>query len=208
MVRAFKPNVLLAVLLAAACRSAPEELPARKDPSSATPPTPAVAPSAVAPRNAASIEPVAAPVTAPANRCPKDPDGAPPMLPTYPLKFSGGAELGSVEFVYREQDTERGLMFRTQMPEDHGMLFKLTHKVATFWMHNTCIPLDMLFVEDDGTIVGILENVPILNDEARTVGKPSVYVLETNAGWCARHGAKVGQKITLPESVRTTKPHE
>ncbi|NOU33753.1 MAG: hypothetical protein HOO96_38160, partial [Polyangiaceae bacterium] len=72
MVRAFTPNVLLAVFLAAACRSAPEELPPRKDPSSATPPTPAVAPSAVAPRNAASIEPVAAPVTAPANRCPKD----------------------------------------------------------------------------------------------------------------------------------------
>ncbi len=204
MVRAFTPNAFLAVLLLAGCRSAPEELPPRKDPSSATP----AAPSVVAPRNAVSVEPVAAPVTAPANRCPKDPDGAPPMLPTYPLKFSGGAELAAAEFVYREQDTERGLMFRTQMPEDHGMLFKLTHKVATFWMHNTCIPLDMLFVEEDGTIVGILENVPILNDEARSVGKPSVYVLETNAGWCARHGAKVGQKITLPESVRTTKPHE
>jgi uncharacterized membrane protein (UPF0127 family) len=190
------------VILCLSCRSAPEELPPRKDPSTSAQP--------VAPRNVPPVTdpPSSSVPSAPQNRCPKDPDGAPPMLPTYPLKFSGGAELSAVEFVVREQDTERGLMFRTQMPEDHGMLFKLTRKVQTFWMHNTCIPLDMLFVEDDGTVVGILENVPILNDEGRSVGKPSVYVLETNAGWCARHGAKVGQKIALPESVRTTKPHE
>jgi hypothetical protein len=94
-------------------------------------------------------------------------------------------------------------MYRTKMAEDHGMLFLLgERKEHVFWMHNTCLPLDMLFVDEDGTIVGIVENVPTLNDEERTVGCPSLYVLEMNAGWSKRHGVKPGQKISIPASAR------
>ncbi|HEX7602742.1 MAG TPA: DUF192 domain-containing protein, partial [Polyangiaceae bacterium] len=67
------------------------------------------------------------------------------------------------------------------------------------WMHNTCISLDMMFIDEDGTIVGILENVPTLNDEARTVGCPSRYVLEVNGGWSRRHGVSAGQKAVIPK---------
>ena len=53
-------------------------------------------------------------------------------------------------------------------------------------------------IDDDGVIVGILENVPTLNDAPRTVGCPSSWVLETNAGWSRRHGVRAGQKMKLP----------
>jgi hypothetical protein len=78
------------------------------------------------------------------------------------------------------------------------MLFDLgvrdDHK---FWMHNTCIPLDMLFIDDDGLIVGIEENTPTMSDDTFAVGCPSRYVLELNAGWTRKHGVVAGQKVKL-----------
>jgi hypothetical protein len=62
-------------------------------------------------------------------------------------------------------------------------------------MHNTCIPLDMLFIDDDGLIVGIEENTPTMSDDTFSVGCSSKYVLELNAGWCRRHGVVAGQKV-------------
>jgi uncharacterized membrane protein (UPF0127 family) len=104
-----------------------------------------------------------------------------------------------VEVAEGETMVQRGLMFRTQMPEGDGMFFKLDgHYVHAFWMRNTCIPLDMLFVDDDGLIVGIVENVPTLNDEERRVTCASRYVLEVNAGWVKRHGVKPGQYMSIP----------
>ena len=51
-----------------------------------------------------------------------------------------------------------------------------------FWMHNTCIPLDMMFIDKDGFITGIEENVPTMNDNTYSSGCASTYVLEVNAG--------------------------
>ena len=103
------------------------------------------------------------------------------------------------ELANTERETERGLMFRTQMPEEQGMLFDTgTHVDHTFWMRNTCIPLDMMFIDTDGLIVGILENVPTLNDAERHVGCLSSWVLEMNGGWSRRHGVRAGQKMKLP----------
>jgi uncharacterized membrane protein (UPF0127 family) len=103
------------------------------------------------------------------------------------------------ELARSEHDTMRGLMYRRQMAEERGMLFDLRvrddHK---FWMHNTCIPLDLLYVDEDGLIVGIVENAPTLDDQSRGVGCPSRYVLEVNAGWSRRHGVRAGQKLVLP----------
>jgi uncharacterized membrane protein (UPF0127 family) len=90
-------------------------------------------------------------------------------------------------------------MYRTSMPEDQGMLFDQgSREVQRFWMHNTCIPLDMLFIDDDGFIVGIAESVPTLNDRPRGVSCPSTYVLEVNAGWSRRHGIRAGMHVRLP----------
>ena len=137
----------------------------------------------------ATPPPAAAP--APEGRCPKDP-GAPGPLPVKTLAFpeaSSGLDASpsavslEAEVARSDEESERGLMYRQHMADDHGMIFALgERKEHVFWMRNTCIPLDMVFVDDDGLIVGILENVPTLNDEERTVGCPSTFVIETNAG--------------------------
>jgi hypothetical protein len=129
--------------------------------------------------------------------------GADPVLARVNFPEAGGAGIDA-EVVRTSHDMQRGLMYRTSLPEGRGMLFDLrTHEDHQFWMHNTCIPLDLLYVEDDGFIVGIVENAPTLNDEARGVGCPSVYVLEVNAGWTRRHGVRAGQRLTLPAEVKT-----
>ncbi len=103
------------------------------------------------------------------------------------------------ELAQSEADTTRGLMYRRHLPSERGMLFQMREReVHAFWMHNTCIPLDMLFLDDDGLIVGIAENVPTLNEEPRSVGCPSSWVLEMNAGWCRRRGVTAGQRVVLP----------
>ena len=90
-------------------------------------------------------------------------------------------------------------MYRRSMADDRGMLFQLDgRRDHTFWMHNTCIPLDMMFVDDDGVIVGIVEGAAPLTDTTRSVGCPSSFVLEVNGGWTRKHGVKPGQKLTLP----------
>jgi uncharacterized membrane protein (UPF0127 family) len=105
----------------------------------------------------------------------------------------------TAELVVSAHDTERGLMYRTAMAEDRGMLFDLRiREDHGFWMHNTCIPLDLIYADEDGFIVGIAENAPTLNDATRAVGCPSRYVLEVNAGWTRRHGVKAGQTMALP----------
>jgi uncharacterized membrane protein (UPF0127 family) len=131
----------------------------------------------------------------PAAGCPADPEGSTGKLPHVRVTFSdaSGASVDA-EMVRSEHDTMRGLMYRKSLLEDRGMLFDLRvrddHK---FWMHNTCIPLDLLFIDEDGFLVGIVENAPTLDDTSRGVGCPSRWVLEVNAGWARRHGVKAGQ---------------
>jgi uncharacterized membrane protein (UPF0127 family) len=126
--------------------------------------------------------------------CPVDPDHASELSHGY-VVFSDapGSPRLNVELARSEPEKERGLMFRTKMPDDQGMLFSWNNEEPrTFWMHNTCIPLDMMFIAHDGTITGILEQVPTLNDEPRGVPCPAAYVLEVNAGWSRSHGVKSG----------------
>lgn len=139
----------------------------------------------------------------PAPGCPADPERSPSAVKLAHVTFPSAAGAAvEAELVRSPHDTARGLMYRTSMPENRGMLFDLgTRDDHKFWMHNTCIPLDLLYVDDDGLIVGIVENAPTLNDEARGVGCPSVYVLEVNAGWSRRHGVKAGQQMRIPADV-------
>lgn len=144
------------------------------------------------------------PPPAPAAACPPDPEGI-PKLKVMQVGFpeAAGNPKVEVELVTTEKEIQRGLMYRRSMPEDHGMLFRLDERRDhTFWMHNTCIPLDMLFVDDDGMIVGIVEGATPLTDTTRSVGCPSSWVLETNAGWTRRHGVRAGQKMGLPAAAR------
>lgn len=135
--------------------------------------------------------------------CPVDPDGPSELAHGY-VAFNdapGGPRL-NVELARTEPEKERGLMYRTKLPDAQGMLFSWggQEQPRTFWMHNTCIPLDMMFIARDGTITGILEQVPTLNDEPRGVPCPAAYVLEVNAGWSRAHGVKSGTMVQVEGS--------
>ena len=89
-------------------------------------------------------------------------------------------------------------MYREHMADDAGMLFLMPEeRVQSFWMKNTFIPLDIIFIRADLTVAGIVENAEPQTLTSRTVGKPSKYVLEVNAGWSQRHGVKTGSKATF-----------
>lgn len=151
------------------------------------------------PATAPEIPPPAAPPA-----CPRDPEPD-RRLPLAEVSFpeAPSAPRIDVELAKAPPDVERGLMFRRAMADDRGMLFKLDgRREHTFWMHNTCIPLDMLFIDDDGVIVGIVEGAAPLTDTTRSVGCPSVFVLEVNGGWARKHGVAPGQKIAIPFAAR------
>jgi uncharacterized membrane protein (UPF0127 family) len=133
-------------------------------------------------------------------RCPVDPEDGGARLPVVHVGFPdvGGVSV-EAEIARSERESARGLMYRKSMAEEHGMLFDLRVRAAhPFWMHNTCIPLDMIYIDEDGLIVGIVENAPTLDDGTRDVGCPSRWVLEVNAGWSRRHGVRAGQHVALP----------
>ena len=149
------------------------------------------------------IEPLAdppPPVAKPAATCPQDPEATPPVLARGKITIPElkGAPALDVEIADTPATEQRGLMYRTKLGENKGMIFVWpSESRRTFWMHNTCIPLDMLFLAKDGTVVGLLEQVPTLNDRARSVRCAAAYVLEVNAGWTRRHGIKPGMKLEL-----------
>jgi uncharacterized membrane protein (UPF0127 family) len=101
-----------------------------------------------------------------------------------------------VELAITAGEHERGLMFREHLDADAGMLFiadSPRHQV--FWMKNTLIPLDMIFIGADWRIAGIVENAEPKTLSSRDVGVPSQYVLEINGGLSARYGIGAGQLV-------------
>jgi uncharacterized membrane protein (UPF0127 family) len=140
----------------------------------------------------------------PAPQCPPDPDpAAGASLPIAHLIFpaAAGATVDA-EVASTQAQEDRGLMYRTSMPEDHGMLFALgSPGMYEFWMHDTCIPLDMIFADPQGVIVGIVENAAPLDDTPLGVGRSSMYVLEVNGGWSSKHRVAAGQRIAVRPSA-------
>lgn len=194
---------LLGAALLACERRIEEPLGTRPlDPSSIAP-LPSPGPGAAAGRarciKPTPAEPKRSTPKGPDPRCPKDDEASPPKLRLGKVTILAGKEIPiEVEIAETEHDRQRGLMFRTQMPETRGMIFPFPEKTDhSFWMHNTCIPLDMLFIDEDGLIVGIEENTPTLNDDTYSVGCESKYVLEVNAGWTRAHGVKAGQSVKI-----------
>ncbi|MBP9084951.1 MAG: DUF192 domain-containing protein, partial [Kofleriaceae bacterium] len=117
-------------------------------------------------------------------------------LATATFKLATGDKVVKVEVVKSPRAITQGLMYRQYMPPDHGMLFLMGEtKEHTFWMHNTLIALDMMFITKDFEIAGIVENATPQTDEIRTVGKTSLYVLEVNGGWSKANGVTAGTKV-------------
>jgi hypothetical protein len=123
---------------------------------------------------------------------PPQPDQRPRVVMSAP---NGDAAV-RVEVVATPAAVEKGLMFRQFMPADDGMLFMMGKEYDwTFWMRNTLIPLDMIFIKKDLTIGGIVENAEPRTDTVRSVGVETFYVLEVNGGWTAKHGVVAGARV-------------
>jgi len=120
------------------------------------------------------------------------------------LQSAKGEVAVNVEVVATEAKIERGLMYRRHLPPDAGMLFLMgREKEWSFWMRNTLIPLDMIFIAKDMTIAGIVENAEPMTEVLRNVHKPSLYVLEVNAGWAKSSGVDAGAKVRFENVTET-----
>lgn len=102
----------------------------------------------------------------------------------------------TVEVVRTPEQIQRGLMYRRSLPQEHGMLFLMgEERIHSFWMRNTYIPLDMIFIGKDMRVAGVVANAAPLTDDSRRVDKPSYYVLEVNAGWASAHHVGPGTPV-------------
>lgn len=104
-----------------------------------------------------------------------------------------------VELAMTPEQRARGLMHRKSMPENVGMLFDFGQtRIVSMWMRNTYLPLDMVFMTEDGTIVTIAADTVPLSEEVISSGEPVRYVLELNSGIAAARGIAVGDKAQHP----------
>jgi uncharacterized membrane protein (UPF0127 family) len=104
------------------------------------------------------------------------------------------------EIVSTPAEQERGLGGRKEIPDNYGMLFVFASKDRYgFWMKDMLTPIDIVWLHDDGTIMKIDAQVdPATYPTAYYPPEPVKYVLETRAGYAARHDWKIGTAITLP----------
>jgi uncharacterized protein len=112
------------------------------------------------------------------------------------IDTQAGPQRFGVELAVTPQEQEKGLMYRRSMAADAGMLFDfVTPRLASFWMRNTFIPLDMLFIAADGHIADIHERaVPQTDDAVESASKVRA-VLELNGGTVARLAIKRGDLV-------------
>ena len=129
-------------------------------------------------------------------------DGPQPTLPIEELRIvtQRGAALDfQVEMALTPEQQRIGLMFRPAMALDKGMLFVFPHpRQASFWMRNTLIPLDMLFIADDGSVVNIAERTETQSDRSYRSTGPVRAVLEINGGLSALLGIASGDRVEHP----------
>lgn len=108
----------------------------------------------------------------------------------------------SLEIAAREDTRAKGLMFRRELAPERGMLFVFPiEEQLSFWMKNTVISLDMIFINSELEVIGLLERVPPLNEEQRRVEGRSQYVVELAAGRAKELGIAKGCKLSLAGEI-------
>lgn len=113
---------------------------------------------------------------------------------------AGQSHTFQLEVASTEEARRRGLMQRTDLPERGGMLFRFEKpRIASMWMKDTLIPLDMLFVRADWTIAGIAAWTTPLSLEIISAPEPVIAVVELKGGTCDRLGIRVGDRVRHPD---------
>ena len=126
-----------------------------------------------------------------------------PALPsgqqTIEIASKSGVHVFAVEIANNDAEREKGLMFRKELPEGRGMLFDFHRdQEVSFWMQNTYIPLDMIFIRGDGRILRIAENTEPLSTRLIPSGGPVRAVLEVIAGTARKLGIAPGDRVASP----------
>lgn len=128
-----------------------------------------------------------------------DADSAANSTAVLTIVGASGAHRFTVEVADTPAQLEQGLMYRQEMAPDAGMLFDFKQPtMATMWMRNTLIPLDMLFVDGQGRIVNIHERAVPQSDAIVAAAAPVRAVIELNGGTAARLGIKPGDRVRFP----------
>ena len=112
-----------------------------------------------------------------------------------------------VEIADTPAKRQLGLQYRRDLAPDRGMIFLFPQEsTQSFWMKNTPIPLDMIFISSDRKIVGIVEQAVPFSMDSRSVSVASQFVLEINGGLARRYGIKAGDSVRFhgltPETVK------
>jgi uncharacterized membrane protein (UPF0127 family) len=126
------------------------------------------------------------------------PRTAPSGLDLVPLDIhsANGTHHFTVEVARTSEQQARGLMFREALGADEGMIFPFQFpRPATFWMRNTLIPLDLIFVREDGIIVRIAANAVPMSEDTIASGEPVAAVLEIKGGRAAELGIAEGDRV-------------
>ena len=122
----------------------------------------------------------------------KQPDGIKPLE----IATKNGVHIFGVEMAVTPEEQAKGLMFRRELAEKQGMLFDFHREQPTsFWMKNTYIPLDMIFIRADGRILRIAENTVPLSEALVPSGGPVRAVLEVIGGTAKKLGIAAGDRV-------------
>ena len=115
--------------------------------------------------------------------------------PRVVLESGGKTLVVQVEVADSPEKRERGLMFRKELADGRGMVFLFDEEGEhSFWMKDTLIPLDLIFADSAGRVVGIVAQARPLTLEPRT-GGPGRMVLEVPGGWAAKNGVRIGDRM-------------
>jgi len=115
------------------------------------------------------------------------------------IASKSGVHTFTVEIADTEAAREKGLMYRRSLPEGAGMLFDFHQEQdVAFWMQNTYIPLDMIFIRGDGRILRIAENTEPMSTRQIPSGGPVRAVLEVIAGTSRKLGIAAGDRVAHP----------
>lgn len=127
---------------------------------------------------------------------------------TLVFKTETGDHKFTVEVATTPREQAQGLMFRRSLPENAGMLFVYDRpQAAAMWMKNTLIPLDMVFIAPDATVLRVESNTEPFSTDVIPSGGPISAVLELNAGAAVKIGLKRGDKVIYPGLAKDRQPH-
>ena len=118
---------------------------------------------------------------------------------TVEIATKTGVHVFAVEIADNDAERAKGLMYRKELPEGQGMLFDFhREQEVSFWMQNTYIPLDMIFIRGDGRILRIAENTEPLSTRLIPSGGPVRAVLEVIGGTTRKLGIGPGDRVASP----------